>query len=549
MESEFEFEGVRVQYKFREAKQDRQHLVVVFAGVQLGEHDFYGFDGHALDHVKGSILWIKDSFDGHNSYYIGSNLSTDVERAVSALIDATLEELELANEDCTLLGGSKGGSAALHLGLKHGYRNIIASAPQSLIGSYVRHKLPDTFAYMAGPDADASEHALNQYLSGLIASPSSFDKNIYLITSEADPEFKIHIEPLLRGLREFENFNLLLTDSTLVTTHPDVTAYNVPFILSTLYALCEGVVPRFGDCVNGNGERDRALAHAYYRRKSFDDNVVAGLHWAQIKGDRMVFRGYAAEIGVEAAAPPEIPPVVVAHGGAEDIVLEVEPRADRTLNQLLYRAYFRNYLWAGMGTPGDRGVSLEPLPVGSFQLMAEIHSGRRVPLGTRKAQSVTGIASGSVYVLDAQPTATRVTKLALDTDVAADSFFRIDELSADGYLLKIRGVFAVPREEMRVWNEGMFALTLRNRERTISLPLSASNVGAVQDLPTSLCLSSHQWSGFSTPGHRGLDLGFVPEGDYSFFVSFVSRGRVYRGHEPLVLSATPSRVLLQEVRR
>lgn len=62
-ESVFVREGVSVSCRLRRPTDDRRHLIVVFAGVAKGQHDFYGFDGRALDLVKGAILWIKESFE------------------------------------------------------------------------------------------------------------------------------------------------------------------------------------------------------------------------------------------------------------------------------------------------------------------------------------------------------------------------------------------------------------------------------------------------------------------------------------------------------
>lgn len=169
----FIFEGVTVKYRLRAASKDRRHLVVVFAGVSKGQHDFYGFDGRALDHVQGSVLWIKDSFDNSNAYYMCKGLVFGIERAVAALIDAVLSDLELGPEQCTLLGGSKGGSAALLFGLKYSYSNIVASVPQTRVGTYTREKLGDTFDFMAGGDHDLAEEYLNAYLPTLMSNPKN----------------------------------------------------------------------------------------------------------------------------------------------------------------------------------------------------------------------------------------------------------------------------------------------------------------------------------------------------------------------------------------
>ncbi|MDQ0865801.1 hypothetical protein [Arthrobacter globiformis] len=539
MDEIYQHRGVTVRYKLRQAKQDRQHLIVVFAGVQQGEHDFYGFDGNALDNVKGAVLWIKDSFDGQNSYYLCAAMDFKIEGAVSALIDSTLDRLGLSAADCTLLGGSKGGSAALHLGLSHDYRNIVASVPQSRVGTYTRQKLKDTFAYMADDDPEASESALNEYIPRLAAVPKSLDKNIYIVSSEADPEYKVHIEPLLDSFSRYENFNLLLTDSTLVRAHPEVTPYNVPFILSTLYALCEGLAPRFGMVRNGNGERDRATAASYFARKRDKPEPVAGFHWIQIKGDTMSFRAYAAALGEPFAEEPAERPRLIFKSRTGSQEFEVDAMADRTLNSKLYGRFFCDYLWAGLKNASDRQLNLRTLPVGRYELAASFvsASGRHTaPLPARDAQKATGIFRGHAYHLDASRTRTQITKLSLDGTAPDDALFSLTDLSTDGTVLFVRGVFAVPREEMRSWNDGVFALTLTNDSEDVSFQLGSSRPRRADSLPAPFDPESYAWSSFSTPGHAGINLRVVADGDYDCFVSFVREGRVYTGRDRFTLT-------------
>lgn len=547
IEDVYEHHGVDVRFKFREAKEDRQHLIVAFAGVQPGKHDFYGFDGRALDNVKGAVLWIKDSFDDSNAYYLCAGMDFKIARAVSALIDSTLESLELTPADCTLLGGSKGGSAALHLGLKYGYGNIVAAVPQSKVGTYARETVSDAFAYMASADAEASEAALNEYIPQLVAAPRSRATNVYVISSEADPEFKTHIEPLIDDFSRYENFNLLLTDSTLVTAHPDVTPYNVPFILSTLYALCEGLAPRYGLVRNGNGKRDRHRAPGYFARKHATPEPVAGFHWVQMKGDQLSFRGYAAVRGEAAAEAPGARPQLVAVHGSEKHVFEIDATEDKTLNAKLYRKYFCNYLWAGLTPPSGRTVSLQGLPVGDFELEVSFvsDSGRhQTSLPGKDTQRATGLFQGNAYHLDSTTARTRITKLSLDGQVPEDGVFRITTLGADGPKLDVEGVFAVPREEMRAWNDGAYALTLRNDTTVESFALGANRNPSSNLPPLIFAREAFGWANFCTIGRRGVDLGSVADGRYECFVSFVRGGRVYTGAERFLLTVERGSVIL-----
>lgn len=537
MDEVFECGGVAVRYKLRPAEQDRRHLVVAFAGVQGDKHDFFGFDGTALDHVKGNILWIKDSFESHNAYYLCAALDLKIEKAVAALIDTVLTELELDPSACTLLGGSKGASAALHLGLKYDYGNIIASVPQIAVGTYTRHKLKDTFSYMSGADADLSEATLNAYIPELVAQPRSFDKNIYIISSEADPEFEVHIKPWLDDFAKFKNFNILLTDSMLVTAHPEVTPYNIPFILSTIYALCEGLAPRFGAVRNGNGKRDREILSTPEPEGTQAGEAIAAFHWIQLRANVLQFRAYGLVLGQERLKRPSDPAALLAISGSKRHRFNLESFEDRSLNSKLYRDYFRDYVWAGLRTPSDLGLSLESLPSGVFDLAASFagRSGPEVAFLTSKQTSATGVYAGYAYQLDAGPERTRLTKTSLDACVPDDGFFTYTNLEIVDSRLFLRGCFAVPREEMRRWNDGDFALTLFDGSASASYHLASSRVRHLENRPRIFDDEAYSWANFATPSHGGLALGDLPDGSYEGYVSFVRNGRVYKGSQQFVL--------------
>lgn len=548
MEEVYEEHGVSVRYKFREAKQDRQHLVVVFAGVDAGKHDFYGFDGGTLDHLKGAVLWIKDSFDGHNAYYLGAALDYKIALAVGGLIDSTLASLRLTASQCTLLGASKGGAAALHLGLRFGYGNVIAAVPQTRLGSYTRLYYPDIFSYIASTDLDASEVALNDYIPDLIRAPASLATNIYLVSSYADPEYATQIEPYLDKFARFENFNLLLTDSTLVTGHTEVTAYNIPFILGTLYALCEGLAPRYGHVFNGNGEVDREVSEGYFARKRAIPQVVGGWQWLQLRGDALTFRAYAAELGEMRAVAPTAQPLLVADDGVSSHSFAIDAVPDRSLNAKLYNKYFCDYTWAGLQPTGAEGLLLRDLPPGKFELRASFdgESGRReVALKSKNHRRLSGIHAGHVYSVDSGRDITSVTKTPLDGRVAEGGFFCFDQLEIESDILRLRGAFIVPNEEMRAWDAGIYALTLTNGVSTVSFLLGTSPARKVPGRPQHLQSDGYGWANFATLGGRGIDLGAVSDGDYACYVSLVRDERVYTGDVRFGISATGGSFRLQ----
>lgn len=118
-----------IDYKFTHARNGNRRLMVVFAN--LNAPDEYGWGNGVLDKTRSNILWIRDKFDGVNSYYLCKEMDFSLEESVIGLISRVMHALELTPDDCIMFGSSKGGTAALYYGLKYGFRDIVASVPSS----------------------------------------------------------------------------------------------------------------------------------------------------------------------------------------------------------------------------------------------------------------------------------------------------------------------------------------------------------------------------------------------------------------------------------
>lgn len=217
-----------VEYRFRPAEGDARHLIVVFSG--LGAPNGYHFAGKSLMDLRANILWIRDDFDGNYSYYMCRNMDFGIESAVSGLIERTLAHLGLSRDQVSLLGVSKGGSAALYYGLRYGYRNIVTVVPQFLIGSYV-YERSVTGRYMLGEMmSQQNVDVLDSAIPNMLKARGGQGHNIYLFTSEADEQYETEINPHLQLFWACENFNFIRTDSPMVRQHGEVSGYNMPLI-------------------------------------------------------------------------------------------------------------------------------------------------------------------------------------------------------------------------------------------------------------------------------------------------------------------------------
>lgn len=246
---------VSVDFEFQKSRKSTAHLIVVFTSIRKNPIwlDFDPTEG-LLKQNRANILWIHDNFGGEYSYYSFINRESLFQHAVASLIDTFRIKLGLSYDQCTAVGMSKGGSAAILIGLKCNFSNIVALVPQIAIGSYLRDSERDGITrHMAG---DTSSDSL-KWLDGLVPSAIEADqsraRNIYIITSPHDTHCIDFIEPLLPYLDNYDNFNLISTYSDDATNHGLTLRFNVPLVINLLGILSNGLRPSFGGASNGNG--------------------------------------------------------------------------------------------------------------------------------------------------------------------------------------------------------------------------------------------------------------------------------------------------------
>ncbi|WP_031095709.1 hypothetical protein [Streptomyces sp. NRRL S-15] len=248
-----------IEYRFTHARNGNRRLMVVFAN--LNAPDEYGWSNGVLDKTRSNILWIRDKFDGVNSYYLCKEMDFSLEESVIGLISRVMHALELTPDDCIMFGSSKGGTAALYYGLKYGFRDIVASVPQFAIGSFVRDHMKPTARFMMGEGVPESNvQIIDSLLPDTVWRSGNRGANIYLISSPQDEQYKQHVEPYIGHFREYSNFNFIYNDSPLIAGHGKVTLRNLPVMLGLANLLVDGVRPRIGSIRNGYEQPDRSTA-------------------------------------------------------------------------------------------------------------------------------------------------------------------------------------------------------------------------------------------------------------------------------------------------
>jgi hypothetical protein len=284
-----------VEYRFSHAKSGNRRLVVVFANFSAPQD--YGWSNGVFDQVRANILWIKDRFDGMNSYYLCRRMDFSLEQSVAGLIFRFMKALELTPDDVTLWGGSKGGSAALFFGLRYGFRNIVSIVPQFAVGTYVQTVHPKVAQYMLGEEvAQENVRAVDAILPDLVRSGQNRSANVYLLSSPQDEQYSRQVEPYLGLFQNYDNFNFIYSESPFITDHTQVTRRNVPALLGILNLLVDGIAPRFGYVRNGyeEPERDRSGINALLAENSKKKDASAfppPVVTAPVTGDRVPAAG------------------------------------------------------------------------------------------------------------------------------------------------------------------------------------------------------------------------------------------------------------------
>lgn len=238
--------GIKIKYKFKPKKYDNNHLIVVLSGFGVSNEFTYDFES-SLQVSQSNILWIKDDFGGHCSYYLCNEMNFSIEKAIIYFIDDMLSHLGLDKTQCSIIGFSKGGSAALYYGLKYNFQNILMTVPQLLIGSYVKKNWSPIANHMMGSQyTQAQVSLLDELLPNLLQSDVKLDRNIYVITSKADEQYQKELHPYLEEFSKYSNSNFILSKSIFVRQHNQVTSHHASFILGLCALFSNNVSPRLG---------------------------------------------------------------------------------------------------------------------------------------------------------------------------------------------------------------------------------------------------------------------------------------------------------------
>ncbi len=516
-----------VEFQFRPARGDHRHLLVVFSSVGSK----YGF-GNMLEMVQCNILRIRDHFDGAASYYVARNMDFSVSDSIQSLIRSYMDRLRVTRNEVTLLGASKGASAALYYGVKYDYKNIIASTPQYWLGSYSKGhgQLGDAVLGEGQPDENVA--VMDAVMKDVLAKEVDFDRNIYVISSPGDYQYEQEVKYYLPALREYRNFNFLFVDSPTVRRHEEVVRQGLPSIWSIIHSLTEGAAPRWGDVRIGPAAPEDPDEAAEYLEKLRNSNTaLAVLTRILGVGGKVQMNGHAFIPGVSPEGVAEETKRLVLERDGRTWVYPLETTKEMRLYREYFDEYFCEYEMGGFATQED--LSFESLPRGTYDVSVCITSEnegieRRTRLISPKVVDRRQACGDSELLVRGSRGGVKVIKRDIVGNDSPGVVFTVENKWERDQRLHAEGVFFLPGRSAGGETHSMYYLALQGRSQCYSFPLEArKNPNVVRPCIPAGDIGNYDCGYFSTPGDKGVDTTDVPAGRYTVWVSMSTGGALF----------------------
>ena len=533
----YAYKGKKVFYKFRPSMDDRKHLIVIFSGFRsFGSYDF---GGNTTSMLKSNILWIEDRFDNSFAYYMCLQGESWVEDAVHSLISGVQSELFLTNDETSVAGFSKGGSAALYYGLKYGYKNVLATVPQLRIGTYVKNNWPKVLAAMVKHNTEAGTAALDDILPALIRK-SKFKRrvNIYLFSSMEDKDHKVQVGPYLRLLNKYRYFNYVLTSSPMVKEHDKVTRYNVPMILSLFGMFGENVSPRIGSVGNGlDSMRDGILESSPVSSNRSTD-VMHNIDRVSIIGDRLLLDGFAFVRGYAASKYGVVHTSFIMRNADCEYKVQLGTVASRDLSYNHYEDKYTDYSHAGFTTFDRRGINLEGISNGRYAISVAVSHGdikSEVEAKTSRSQNIWAASNESLFNFSSTVDNASLVKRPVLGRGSSDAHVTLDKSWMNGSILHLEGYFIVPGVSATSYATTGFYLILvdpKTDEARFTLNLAVGNRARSGELIADVW-TDYSKAYYATPKYSGIDLTGVTPGNYDCWITARFDGSIFSSRIPL----------------
>ncbi len=234
-----------ITYHFEKSTCNSKYLVVVFSAfnpVNAKIKKSYHYI-RTLSELNCNKLFILDSYGPMGCYYLGENMSFEVETSVVSLISKISTMYDIPNKNIITVGSSKGGSAALYFGMKYYYGHVISAVPQTKIAKFVLSGVSkkSTADYMLGTDESVRDSNVEK-LNNIIYKQFQHNNftEINLLSTEKDEQYQEHIAPLLELINSRSLKSNVVIDNDIIG-HNDVTRFFPDFLNKKLMEITCGI--------------------------------------------------------------------------------------------------------------------------------------------------------------------------------------------------------------------------------------------------------------------------------------------------------------------
>lgn len=232
------FYSNRVCMKYMLEEAPSSVLIVVFSAfTRKGLKARYNYV-RTLKDTPQNKLFILDDFakDKRGAYYIGHDMGFEEEKATIDLIKFI--QGKVGAKKILFCGSSKGGWAALNIGLQFPNANIIAGGPQYILGQYLKDSDNlDALEHIAGQVTEEKVKIINNYLKNRIQNNRyKQSQHIFLHYSNQEHTYREHIQFLLADLKE-QGYHLQ-EDVADYADHSDISYYFPDYLCRMAAELC-----------------------------------------------------------------------------------------------------------------------------------------------------------------------------------------------------------------------------------------------------------------------------------------------------------------------
>ncbi|CUU53000.1 prolyl oligopeptidase family serine peptidase [Actinobacillus pleuropneumoniae] len=534
--------GYKISYILKPSRKDIAHLVVLFNGYR-----HYGWDfDKSINFFKCNSLMIVDIFKDEQSCYLGSSGELHFSDVVACLIERVLNRLYLTKDDCTLLGASKGGFAALFIGIKYDFPNIVSSAPVAHIGSWMKNYNQNIATHVMGNNYNEDNIAYyNNLLFTEIENSKNLNKSIYFFLSRNDHFYHEYGQKELLDKLEskYKNLNVFYTESELAFQHNQVTSYFLQEILSVTNLLSQKVYPtlnkHFIDDTSYNSivlPNIRSKAILSHRKHSIllKEESINKISMIKIIDGKLFVEGLLYIKNYNSETYKDLNKYIsfnsIINNTMTEYLLGTVPKIEQTRE--LYEDYLFNYSAAGTATLNFKGIDLSSLENGTYKLNISVTKSNTdrdyKSLVLDKQINHKYIYKDCEYYLVSRKNDTFLTKRNILGDKNISSLFTLNSYWVRESRFHIEGEYIIKGLAMPDFHIGNYYLVAKNLTSNETYSYLLGQVKK-NDLSKKLndIYGNYVSCYYATMKFEGIDTQIWENGEYELYVSLSHNNEIF----------------------